>query len=160
MKSWCLTIALGLGSSAAFATLTDAEVLRCLDIADTPARLVCYDQVARALRDSKVAPAAATAAPIVAAPAADPAALNFGRPAVVKDPTLSMLESRVDGRIDGWQPGSLIHLANGQVWQVGDSKSAFATLDSPKVNIRPGLFGSFFLEVEGLTFQVRVKRVQ
>ena len=162
MKS--LFLALSLASSAAVAA--DADLLRCLVIGEVPARLACYDGLATAVRDAKAPSAIAAAAVPIAAPAAAVAAAaaqNFGRPpAPAAQPAAAdLLESRIDGSIDGWRPGSQLRLVNGQIWRVtGDNETSFAPLTNPKVLIRPGMMGSYFLEVEGLSFQVRVKRLQ
>jgi hypothetical protein len=148
MKS--VFLALALACSAAVAA--DADLLHCLAITDSPARLACYDALATAVRDAPAQPSAAKTA------AADQ---NFGRPPAVVQPLASkVLDSRIAGSIAGWQRDSRIPLINGQVWQIVGDPAAFAPLNSPKVSITPGMFGSYFLEVEGLTFQVRVKRVQ
>ena len=152
MKS--IFFVLALISSTAFAA--DVELLRCLAIPDSPARLACYDGLATALRDTRAGPAPGVAATAAAA------AQNFGRPpAPLGQPAAAeLLESRIDGPLAGWQRDTQIRLVNGQVWQIGGETASFAPLSSPKVVIHPGLFGSYFLEVEGLNFQVRVKRLR
>ncbi|HZI84434.1 MAG TPA: hypothetical protein VFF44_11010 [Casimicrobiaceae bacterium] len=73
---------------------------------------------------------------------------------------LEQIDSRIEGRFDGWSPGSMIKLANGQVWQVTDISSRFYDVDSPKVTIARGTLGAFYLNLEGDNHTVRVKRVQ
>ena len=156
MKSVFLTLAL----TSCAAVAADTDLLHCLAITDSPARLACYDTLAAAVRDAPAQGVAAKtpAAAVAAAAAADQ---NFGRPpAVVQPPASKALDSRIAGSIAGWQRDSRIPLINGQVWQIVGDPAAFASLNSPKVSITPGMFGSYFLEVEGLSFQVRVKRVQ
>ncbi|CAN5142054.1 hypothetical protein BH11PSE10_BH11PSE10_20840 [soil metagenome] len=150
MKSVLLALALA-SSAAVAASAGDADLLRCLAIAEGPARLACYDGLAIALRDKANQPAPAAAA-----------TQNFGLPpsAVAQTAASKVLDSRIEGSVAGWQRDSNIRLVNGQVWQIVGEPASFAPLNSPKVSISPGLFGSYFMEVEGISFQVRVKRVQ
>jgi hypothetical protein len=53
-----------------------------------------------------------------------------------------------------------IPLANGQVWQIADGSARFMSLDNPKVTIRRGALGSFFLDFENDNRSPRVRRVQ
>lgn len=150
-----LAPALALASSAAVAS--DADLLRCLAIGEGPARLACYDTLASAVRK-----AAAQTAPAPAAAAATSATQNFGLPptAAAQPAVAKVLDSHIEGSVAGWQRDSNIRLVNGQVWQIVGEPASFAPLNSPKVSISPGLFGSYFMEVEGISIQVRVKRVQ
>ncbi len=154
-----LILALALTSSTAMAA--DADLLRCLAVTDGPTRLTCYDGLATALRDAKAQP---SPTPVAAAgtTAAATTAQNFGLPTRAAAPTSApnTLESRIDGPLAGWQRDSNIRLVNGQVWQIVGDPASFAPLVSPKVSISPGMFGSYFMEVEGISIQVRVKRIQ
>lgn len=155
-------LALSLAAPAAFAFAADAEQLRCLGIADNVARLACYDAAAVAIRDAKpkAAPAAAVLAPAAASPS--PAAVavqNFGRSAPAQ--ALDQLDSQIAGKFVSWTNGSNIRLANGQVWKILERGSDLGTpLIDPKVTIKPGFMGSYFMTVEGLSFQLKVRRVQ
>lgn len=125
----------------------DESLRRCRALAADAARLACYDAIALA-----PAPAAA-AASAVAAPAT-----RFGLPA--GPDRIERVESRIDGRFEGWRPLDRIRLANGQVWQVIDGSSGAYWLDSPRVAVRRGALGSFALEIEGVTPFVRVRRIE
>ncbi|HMM86019.1 hypothetical protein [Azohydromonas sp.] len=131
---------------------TAADLQRCRAIGDAAARLACYDALAL--------PAASAAVPTGAAPAAPPAdpAARFGlrEPA----PAVDAVESHIPGRFDGWDARTQIRLANGQVWQISDGSRGVYRLDSPRVRIRKGALGSFFLEIEGQNQSPRVRRVQ
>lgn len=147
---------------AAAAGPGDAEQLRCLGIGDNAARLACYDAAAIAIRDAKPrsAPDGAPATTTTAATAPAAAAVqDFGRPAkAAAEP--EKLESHIPGQFSGWRNGGTIRLANGQIWKVVDEGSSVRPLTDPKVTIRPGFLGSYFMTIEGLSFQVKVKRVQ
>ena len=70
------------------------------------------------------------------------------------------MESHIPGHFEGWGPSARIKLANGQVWQVVDGTSAFFNRDNPKVVVRRGMMGGFFLEIENSNRSPRVRRVQ
>jgi len=150
----------------------------CRAIPDPAARLACYDRLPLA-GASSVAPAtpgapavaappapiarppAATgqvspAPPAAAAPAAD--ASRFGLPA--PPAPLESIESNIPGHFDGWYANSRIRLANGQVWQVTDGTSRFANLQDPRVTVRRGALGSFFLDIDGVKPSPRVRRIE
>jgi hypothetical protein len=71
------------------------------------------------------------------------------------------VDSHIPGEFRGWEAGSRIKLANGQVWEVADgSRGALAPVIDPKVRVRRGVLGSFYLEIEGLNRSPRVRRVE
>jgi hypothetical protein len=156
---------------------SDEALAACRGIKDSSARLACYD----ALPLSPQAPAATaprpSAPPAPAAPAAAPApagratapatpaapaseASRFGLPATTQPTPLEYVESHIEGHFSGWYAGTRIKLANGQVWQVTDGTSRFASVDNPKVTVRRGALGSFFLDIDGVNPAPRVKRVE
>ena len=154
----------------------DASFARCRGISDPVARLACYDGLPMGLppaatqpppiAPSRAAPPPAPARPAAPAPApaAPPplaAARNFGleqRAPAVEPP--ATMESFIPGRFEGFGPGARIKLANGQVWQVVDGTSGFFNLENPKVVVRRGMMGGFFLEIENSNRSPRVRRVQ
>jgi hypothetical protein len=68
--------------------------------------------------------------------------------------------TRVQGRVEGWEPGTEFHLANGQVWKVlkGNMKLR-KPLDSPEVVLVPGVMGRWFLQVDEDAPKARVYRI-
>jgi hypothetical protein len=148
----------------------DAGLLRCRAVADSPARLACYDALAREVEGRFGKPQAA--APVPAQPSAAPASpaaparasppqtvANFGlenRQA----PELNAIQSTIPGLFQGWGPNARIQLANGQVWQISDNSSAYLYRQDPKVSVRRGALGSFFLDIENDNRSPRVRRVQ
>ena len=150
----------------------EASFARCRGISDPGARLACYDGlpmgVAPAatqpppIAPSRPAPAAPSPAARTPAPAPAPQAQKeFGmeqRAPVVEYPTT--METYIPGRFEGWGPNTRIKLGNGQVWQVVDGTSAMFSLDNPKVIIRRGMMGGFFLEIENSNRSPRVRRLQ
>lgn len=134
--------ALLLFSSAAAAAAADDALLRCRAIADPAPRLACYDAL----------PAAAAPAP-----AASPERFGLPRSTETK---LDVIETRIRGRFEGWGPNSTIELANGQVWQISDGSRGAYDLDNPKVSIRRGMLGAFYLEIEGQNRSPKVRRLR
>lgn len=70
--------------------------------------------------------------------------------------------SRLPGTFTGWQGGEMFKLENGQVWRSIDSGSTLrgVTLTNPQVTIRKGVFGTWYLKVEGYNTSVKVERVE
>ena len=140
-------------SSAALAD--DAALLRCRGIAEASARLACYDALPLTATDGKAGQAAAK-------PANQPlTAEQFGleEQLAPKSP-VDAIESQIPGFFEGWQPNTRIRLANGQVWQVTDGSSRIYDVNNPKVEIRRGMMGAFYLNLEGDNRTVRVRRLQ
>jgi hypothetical protein len=171
------SLALALSSATIAHAVDDGAFQRCRGIRDASARLACYDGL-----PMDVSPSAAQAPPIApsrpagvapAAPArpappapqpqeaAPPPAQEFGleaRAPAVDLPTT--MESTIPGRFEGWGPNARIKLANGTVWQVVDGTSAYMSVDNPKVVVRRGMMGGFFLELENSNRSPRVRRLQ
>ena len=74
-------------------------------------------------------------------------------------PAHATVESHVVGHFNGWQPGAVLVLANGQRWRVTDDSSLDTgkTLDAPAVTVKPGLLGGWLLEVKGYNSSARVQ---
>jgi hypothetical protein len=129
--------------------LAQGTLASCRAIADPASRLACYDALEAG---------AATASP---AKAAAPAALpTFGLPAQPAPAQPEAIESRIEGPFSGWRQGQQIRLANGQVWQVMDSGSAVIDATDPKVRIRRGALGAYYLDFETSNRSPRVRRLQ
>lgn len=142
------------GPAAQAQNLVD-DMKACRQMQDGARRLACYDMLSLPATPPTVT---AAAAPV----AADPVA-KFGQAATkpsAAEPELKQLESRIRGSFHGWRPGSHIELDNGQVWRVADDSSALYELQSPKVVVHRGMLGAFYLEIEGVGFQIRVARVR
>lgn len=74
-------------------------------------------------------------------------------------PAHATVESHIAGHFNGWQPGAVLVLANGQRWRVADDSSLNTgkTLDAPTVTIKPGLLGGWLLKVTGYNTSARVQ---
>jgi hypothetical protein len=144
----------------------DEGLRQCRGIAEAAARLACYDALplaAAAGAAPPAAPAVAAVAPVATAPAAPSPHSRFGLPpprerAEGRDE--ARMETRIDGRFEGWRPRDRIRLANGQVWEVTDTSSGSYWLMNPRAVVRPGALGSFMLEIEGVRALIRVRRIE
>lgn len=148
----CLLALCLLALGAAPALAQTPATARCQALADTTARLACYDTL--------FPPLTREAAP--AKPASPPpdAAAQFGLPQKPKPAEVESIETLVVAGFEGWGPNDRIRLQNGQVWEVVDGSSGTITPAMRKVTVRRGALGSFFLDFEGLTKSPRVRRVQ
>ena len=160
---------------------SDAELRDCRAVNDNAARLACYD----ALADQLPKPAATdvvSASPPVPAVAAEPAAqaiapqpsvaaqtlavtatqtpAEFGLERQAQQAQIESIQSRIVGTFRGWEAKSKITLENGQVWQITDGTRGVYSLESPAVTIERGVFGSFFLKIDGVNRSPKVKRLK
>jgi hypothetical protein len=151
-----------LASSVALAD--DDAMLRCRGMADKAARLACYDALPLS---GQAAPAPARSAAGKAAPA--PAVLpspqvqqqQFGLNQPRPKEEIQNISSTIPGDFGGWRRGEIITLANGQVWQVSDDTSrVMEMMHDPKVTIRRGTFGAFYMDFEKDNHSPRVVRIK
>ena len=169
-----LQIATLLLTISAHAFADDVGILRCRGIVDASSRLTCYDALAVPGNAKTVAPkppapaaSAATQSALQASPTASPTASplaqkigQFGLENRASAATLDAVDSHIAGRFEGWEAKTNINLANGQVWQIADDSSRHVTMIDPKVRIRRGALGAFYLEFEKTNHSPRVRRVQ
>lgn len=131
-----------------------AAVLRCRQITDPPQRLTCYDAMAVPMSGM------AAQTPLLAPPS-PPQVESFGlegKTALAGLP--STMESTVPGRFLGWGPNDKITLANGQIWQISDDSRGALVSTDPRVTVRRGALGAFYLEVAGTNRSPKVRRIQ
>jgi hypothetical protein len=152
MRGWFLLLLI---SGAALAD--DAALLRCRGIADASKRLACYDALVVPSGEAMAGQPQQTRA---VQGESQQAPEQFGIERRASKTELEAIESRIPGHFEGWDPRSRIQLANGQVWQIADDSSQYFYLDNPKVTIRRGMLGAFYLEIEGSKVTARVRRVQ
>lgn len=137
---------------------------RCRAIGDASVRLACYDALplAGASLEPRAQGAKPGAMPQPHATSPQPSLVErFGleyRPRPHEE--LPSIESHIPGSFMGWRANQHIRLANGQVWEVIDGSSRFFSRENPKVVVRRGALGSFFLDFEGDNRSPRVRRVQ
>ena len=172
MKIFPLTLTVALFTLlVAGAHASDADLLRCRGVTDAPKRLACYDGIGIVVgAGTTTAPLVASGAPvgvssnaITPAPtvqAAVPAVPEFGFEDRKARGSADRIESQIVGNFEGWSAHSRVRLANGQVWQVSDDSSRSMYFTNPKVVIRRGLLGAYYLEIDGTNYSPRVKRVE
>lgn len=149
-------IAAGLLLTTGPALADGAAILRCRQVADLVQRMACYEAIVVTV------PGAAAQAPQPApAPPGPPKAGNFGLE--VKSALLGLpgsMDSTIPGRFQGWGPNDTITLANGQVWQISDDSRGAMVATDPKVTVRRGALGAFYLEIAGTNRSPKVRRIQ
>ena len=71
------------------------------------------------------------------------------------------VNSRIVGSFNGWDGNTEFELENGMVWRQAE-RGSFPTreMHNPEVEIRPGMFGTWNLSVEGYNRRVRVERIR
>lgn len=160
--TWLVVLAAGPASAA---DGIRAELDACRVLADDAQRLACYDRAAGRIL-------AQASAPVVATPAAAPAAGttdNFGRERVLAAEEakrqqqetrdigeLSATVTDIDTRMDGLMT---ITLDNGQVWRQSRPDSMFRLKTGDRIQIQPGAMNSFILSGPSKR-STRVSRVQ
>jgi len=78
-----------------------------------------------------------------------------------EDEDRSRIESRLIGTFSGWDGKTVFKLENGMIWEQDDNDKYYATkVENPKVTIKPGMFGTWRIKVEGYNTECRVERVQ
>ncbi len=103
-------------------------------------------------------PSAATPSPAPAPAAARALAGPVRRAAPVAE-ELEMIESRLTGEFRGWEPRTVFALENGQRWQeTGGTTYAGPPVAAPAVRIRAGALGAFWMRIEGVRLEVKVRR--
>ena len=71
------------------------------------------------------------------------------------------VESRIAGEFRGWRGSTTFPLENGQIWQQVDGEPYVGVkLPSPAVRIYPGVFGTFWMKVDGVRPPVKVKPIK
>lgn len=183
-----LASALATGAALAAApapgTANNDAMTLCRALVNDQQRLACFDRALPPLLPL-AAPAAVGAAPakpsmpavpavpavvtetpaqasgVASQPSAQPSAevAQFGLPRRASDQA-QQLSSQVLGAFNGWSPGQRIALANGQLWEVTDNSVGAYRLQSPKVTIGRGAFGSFFMQIDGVQQTPKVRRVK
>lgn len=160
----------------------DDDLARCTSIDDDARRLGCYDAAAGRTAQAATAPeeVAAPAPGAVPAPAAAPAPTPAPVPIAAPEPADAAgfgaeqlprasekekdepdrIESSLPGRFEGWNKDTRFALENGQVWQCVNCRDVYHVRDNPKVVVERGFLGGYWLRVEGLNQQARVRRVR
>lgn len=123
----------------------------------TPEELARLDAFIAA-RTAPPAAAPLPAAPPSAAARPAPSPVRRTTPAVVEEE--ESFESRLTGEFRGWEPRTVFALENGQRWQeTGGTTYAGPPLAAPAVRIRAGALGAYWMRIDGVPREVKVRRV-
>ena len=75
--------------------------------------------------------------------------------------TTEPIESSIVGEFRGFAKGRTYTLENGQVWEQVESASLEGVRrDNPKVSIKPGLLGVWFMRIDGYNTAAKVRRTR
>ncbi|HEY1140122.1 MAG TPA: hypothetical protein VGE88_07945 [Lysobacter sp.] len=70
------------------------------------------------------------------------------------------MHSRVTGTVEGWEPGTVFVLENGQQWKVlKGAMKLRKPLQAPEIVVVPGIAGRWFLQVDEDMPKARVYRI-
>ncbi|MCI4569319.1 hypothetical protein [Lysobacter sp. CFH 32150] len=70
------------------------------------------------------------------------------------------IKSRLKGSVNGWEPGTVFELENGQQWKVlKGSMKLRKPMDAPEIVVVPGVAGRWFLQVDEDLPKARVYRI-
>lgn len=95
--------------------------------------------------------------PVAAAPAQSPPPAT-GAGFVGDD---KPVRSRLKGSIQEWGPGTVFELENGQRWRVLKGAMKLSKpLQSPEIEVAPGMMGRWFFQVDEDAPRARVERIQ
>lgn len=168
----------GLGLPALGTAQTDFE--RCATIEPAAERLACFDALTRT---PPTDPPAARADTLDIAPAAPEQQVLTLQPVATVTPSPpndtvdrfgaeslpvpaaekaapDRIESRLKGSFAGWDKDTVFELDNGQVWQCQKCREVYYQAESPQVTIRRSFTGVYWLKVEGLNHQAKVRRIR
>lgn len=71
------------------------------------------------------------------------------------------IDSSIAGEFSGFAKGKRYTLENGQVWQqTDDARLAGIRRTGPKVSIKPGLMGVWYLRIDGFNTAAKVQRIE
>ncbi len=77
-----------------------------------------------------------------------------------EEDSLREIRTRIEGNFDGWNGETVFRLTNGQVWKQVDDKTFVISEKEPEVSIQKGMFGAYYLSIEGYGARCKVKRVK
>lgn len=76
-------------------------------------------------------------------------------------PEPQSVAATLTGEIRGWSPGQVLTLDNGQQWRVIDGTLYLGKpASNPKVTVRPGMLGAWYLQMEGESPKAKVQRIR
>jgi hypothetical protein len=134
-----------------------ANIVKCRALKEAVERLACYDGIAS---PSPTAETPRTATEPERQEVDPRQSFGLATPKPSRTVETEAIESSIAGAFDGWEPGTQIRLANGQIWQVSDGTRGVFSLRDPAVRVVRGTLGSYFIEIAGVTRTPRVRRIK
>ena len=78
-----------------------------------------------------------------------------------KDKDTSTVNSKLVGKFSGWDGQTVFKLENGMIWAQASKKKFYTDeIVNPAVEVKHGMFGRWYLTVEGIDEEVKVRRIQ
>lgn len=69
--------------------------------------------------------------------------------------------TRIKGEFDGWRGDTVFEMENGMIWrQIQQDILGIRPRTNPDVTLEPGLFGAWYLKLDGVNKRIQVKRVE
>lgn len=69
--------------------------------------------------------------------------------------------SRIKGKFSGWDGNAVFVLENGMIWEQADNdRFHIREVANPEVTIKPGMFNTWRLSIDGYSSECRVERLQ
>lgn len=135
-------------------TELEDELQACSLLTDSAQRLACFDTLVdrHATSDSRT-----DAGPSTASPTDGGFGLREGSTTTTPP---DRIVSRHVGEFRGWSGDTIFRLANGQLWRQAQPGRMHWVVDDPMVTIRRTPIGTYWLSVEGVNAQVRVRRLE
>lgn len=134
-----------------------SDMHQCANIKYGRDRLRCFDALASDLH-KYIAPPPVAGEPVAKPPVARKT--DFGMEHELAKATPQSVRASISGPFKGWSGKTEFKLDNGQVWRQLVSGKFRVNLDSPKVTIEKGMFGGYYLKVDGYNKTVRVRRIK
>ncbi len=106
------------------------------------------------------APAGAASGSAASAAAAGITTEEFGLELKREQEGVQKITARYDGKFTGWKGDTLFPLDNGQVWKQIESGRYSYRAERPMIEIKRGIFQSYYLKVKGQNRTVRVTRIR
>lgn len=126
----------------------------------TPGEREQLQRLVEAYKNTSRSPANTTREPLVAAPLPP---TDATKTVVLKPGTkieYATIHSTIAGEFEGWKPGQILTLSNGQRWRVSDEDRYYIRRSSnPAVEITPSKFGGYWMNFPALKARVRVELV-
>ena len=79
----------------------------------------------------------------------------------IEDMEREPIVTRINGDFSGWDGHTVFELENGMIWAQADGDEFYTPeIENPAVTIKPALFGTWKLSVEGLGGNCKVVRIE